>query len=42
MKMEEILEVRGGGEEKTLEKIRGAWTLLRDRMAKEDGSGERE
>jgi hypothetical protein len=39
--LKDITELKGGGEEKVLERIREGWALLRERMKAEDGSGER-
>jgi len=40
--LEEVMEVKGGGEEKVVEMLRKGWVVLKERMAKEDGNGERE
>lgn len=37
----DLIEVKGGGEENILAKIPEGWSGLRERMAKEDGTGER-
>lgn len=39
--MSEIVEKKGGGEEKCLENLKQQWLPLKERMAKEDGTGER-
>lgn len=40
--LKDVTEFRGGGEDAVLEDIKAQWAGLRERMAKEDGSGERE
>lgn len=40
--LEEVMEVKGGGEENIIKKMREGWVILKERMAKEDGTGERE
>lgn len=40
--LKDVTEVRGGGEAAVLEDLKVQWASLRERMAKEDGSGERE
>lgn len=34
--------MKGGGEEAVIEKIKGSWVGLQERMKNEDGTGERE
>lgn len=41
-KLGEIIEVKGGGEEKLLDELRVCWGSLRERMRGEDGNGDRE
>ncbi|KAF8865285.1 hypothetical protein BDZ45DRAFT_668724 [Acephala macrosclerotiorum] len=40
MELKDFLPVKGGGEEATIEKIRGSWVGLQERMKNEDGTGE--
>lgn len=40
--LNDITEVKGGGEAALLEELRGSWKSLRERMSKEDGNGDRE
>lgn len=40
--LKDVTDVRGGGEAAVIEDIKVRWTPLRERMAKEDGNGERE
>jgi hypothetical protein len=40
--LKDLIEVKGGGEAAILEDMREQWKGLRERMASEDGSGERE
>lgn len=40
--LKDVTEVKGGGEAAVLEGIKSSWIPLKDRMATEDGNGERE
>jgi hypothetical protein len=42
IRLEDILEMRGGGEEAVIENHKVQWAELRERMSKEDGKGDRE
>jgi hypothetical protein len=39
--LKDVMDVKGGGEEKVLEDIKTAWLPLQSRMKNEDGTGER-
>lgn len=39
--MKDLMQVKGGGEEACIEKIKGSWVDLQERMKNEDGTGER-
>jgi hypothetical protein len=39
--MKDVMEIIGGGEAKILEEIKALWSSLRERMRRDDGSGER-
>jgi hypothetical protein len=40
--LKDIMDVKGGGEAALLDELRGCWMSLRERMSREDGSGDRE
>lgn len=40
--LEDVLELRGGGEASLIRQIKESWIALRERMKREDGNGERE
>jgi hypothetical protein len=40
--LKDVLEVLGGGEAAAMQRIRNGWECLRERMADDDGNGERE
>ncbi len=42
VRLEDVLEVKGGGEEKIIEGFKVQWEALRERMSGGNGKGERE